>query len=97
MLTLAKKVHQMTLSGVMRAPFGFFENRPVGRMVNRFSKDMECLEHTLPWVTKSFMNTFPQIVFTLIVITSGMPTKVYFLVSLFNMYFLKHVCTEYDR
>nr|XP_034338521.1 multidrug resistance-associated protein 1 [Crassostrea gigas] len=87
-VTSAKKVHQKTLAGVMRAPFSFFENTPVGRMVNRFSKDMECLEHSLPWVTKSFMHTFPRIVFTLIVITSGMPTMVYFLVPLFIMYFL---------
>lgn len=90
-VTSAKKVHQKTLAGVMRAPFSFFENTPVGRMVNRFSKDMECLEHSLPWVTKSFMHTFPRIVFTLIVITSGMPTMVYFLVPLFIMYFLIQV------
>ncbi len=40
--------HRALLRGVLRAPLGFFESNPVGRILNRFSRDLETLELSLP-------------------------------------------------
>lgn len=40
--------HRSLLHGVLRAPLTFFESNPVGRILNRFSRDLETVELTLP-------------------------------------------------
>ena len=90
-MTSAKKFHRKALSGVMRSPHSFFEHTPIGRIVNRFSKDMDHLEHSLPWVTKSFMHTAPKIVVTVVVVMMGTPKIMFFLVPLFMVYFVIQV------
>lgn len=41
-------VHRSLLRGVLRAPLTFFEANPVGRVLNRFSRDLENVELALP-------------------------------------------------
>lgn len=40
--------HKRLLQGVIHAPMRFFESNPVGRIVNRFSRDLETVELSLP-------------------------------------------------
>ena len=40
--------HSELLRGVLRAPLKFFEANPVGRILNRFSRDLEAIELALP-------------------------------------------------
>jgi ABC-type multidrug transport system fused ATPase/permease subunit len=40
--------HRALLRGVLRAPLSFFEANPVGRILNRFSRDLETVELSLP-------------------------------------------------
>jgi ATP-binding cassette subfamily C (CFTR/MRP) protein 1 len=40
--------HKALLHGVIRAPLSFFEANPVGRILNRFSRDLETVELSLP-------------------------------------------------
>jgi ABC-type multidrug transport system fused ATPase/permease subunit len=42
----AASLHNSALYSVMRSPMAFFDTTPVGRIINRFSKDLddsECL------------------------------------------------------
>lgn len=41
--------HSKMLDSVLRAPMEFFETNPKGRILNRFSKDVDAVEWTLPW------------------------------------------------
>ncbi|XP_040061756.2 multidrug resistance-associated protein 1-like [Ixodes scapularis] len=47
-LTASTRLHESTLHGVMRAPLSFFETNPSGRLLNRFSKDVDQLDLQLP-------------------------------------------------
>ena len=44
----ASNIHKDFLNKVLRAPMSFFDTTPTGRIVNRFSKDIESIDHGLP-------------------------------------------------
>ncbi|PIA19108.1 hypothetical protein COEREDRAFT_90472 [Coemansia reversa NRRL 1564] len=43
----SKVLHERLLHTVLRAPIRFFDTTPVGRLINRFSKDMETIDQSL--------------------------------------------------
>lgn len=47
-LIAGRTSHAALLKGVIAAPIRFFESNPVGRIVNRFSRDLETIESVLP-------------------------------------------------
>lgn len=47
----AKVLHAYLLAGVLRAPLQFFEVTPIGRIISRFSKDVDVLDTSLPFQT----------------------------------------------
>ena len=44
----ARHLHNSMLGGILKAPVLFFDTNPVGRILNRFSKDTECMDEMLP-------------------------------------------------
>ncbi|XP_052813608.1 multidrug resistance-associated protein 1-like isoform X2 [Mya arenaria] len=44
----SKHLHRNMLMSVLRAPMSFFDTTPVGRIVNRFSQDVESVDMSLP-------------------------------------------------
>ncbi|KAJ1932872.1 hypothetical protein EC988_009310, partial [Linderina pennispora] len=46
-LKASKELHEDLLHTVLRAPVRFFDVTPVGRLINRFSKDMETIDQSL--------------------------------------------------
>jgi ATP-binding cassette subfamily C (CFTR/MRP) protein 1 len=47
-LEAGRGAHGELLAGVVRAPLRFFESNPVGRILNRFSRDIETIDAVLP-------------------------------------------------
>ena len=41
-------MHKNLLDRVMRSPMSFFDTTPLGRIVNRFAKDIDVCDNTLP-------------------------------------------------
>uniref|UniRef100_A0A3Q4MRH7 ABC-type glutathione-S-conjugate transporter n=1 Tax=Neolamprologus brichardi TaxID=32507 RepID=A0A3Q4MRH7_NEOBR len=58
MLQAAKLTHRNLLQGVLRAPQGFFESTPTGRLLNRFSKDVDAIDSQIPDNIDIWMRTF---------------------------------------
>ncbi|KAI8831863.1 P-loop containing nucleoside triphosphate hydrolase protein [Chytridium lagenaria] len=50
-----KKLHEEALEGLMRAPMSFYDSQPIGRILNRMSKDIEGIDKML-WMV--YMNFF---------------------------------------
>lgn len=44
----SKHLHEVLCRGVMRAPVSFFDTTPIGRVLNRFTKDMDSIDLLLP-------------------------------------------------
>lgn len=51
----SRQLHELLLENVMRWPMEIFDQTPVGRILNRFSKEIDVLDIVLPQNLKSFI------------------------------------------
>lgn len=54
----SKKMHNLILRQIMHCPVYFFDITPIGRIVNRFSSDMDTIDNVLPRNLQSSLNCF---------------------------------------
>ena len=71
----------------MRAPLGFFESTPVGRLVQRFSKDLDQIDQQLPSSFAQLMASGLQIVASVVAISVITPAFAFYMVPIFILYF----------
>uniref|UniRef100_A0A8C6PXB0 ABC-type glutathione-S-conjugate transporter n=1 Tax=Nothobranchius furzeri TaxID=105023 RepID=A0A8C6PXB0_NOTFU len=69
----AKKLHFNLLANKLHTPQSFFDTTPIGRIINRFSKDIYVIDEALPSTVLMFLGTFFVSLSTLIVIISSTP------------------------
>ncbi|XP_024516521.1 canalicular multispecific organic anion transporter 2 [Selaginella moellendorffii] len=51
-LTSSKNMHKLMVEKVFRSPLLFFDQNPIGRLLNRYSKDQAIADETLPSLIK---------------------------------------------
>ncbi|CAD5115099.1 DgyrCDS4110 [Dimorphilus gyrociliatus] len=66
-------LHEGMLFNVLRSPMSFFDTTPIGRILNRFSRDIETIDNILPGIIRSWMNTMFTVISTVIVISYSTP------------------------
>ncbi|KAF7705073.1 hypothetical protein HF521_020359 [Silurus meridionalis] len=69
----ARKLHQGLLDNKFHTPQSFFDTTPIGRIINRFSKDIYVIDESLPSTILMFLGTFFISLSTLIVIIYSTP------------------------
>ncbi|KAF9932287.1 hypothetical protein FBU30_008582, partial [Linnemannia zychae] len=67
----ARKMHSQAFEKVIHAPLSFFDTNPLGRILNRFSKDVDALDNNL-WMTLN------DIVQTLLIVLGSVATVLIF-------------------
>uniref|UniRef100_A0A4Y0ASG4 ABC-type glutathione-S-conjugate transporter n=2 Tax=Anopheles funestus TaxID=62324 RepID=A0A4Y0ASG4_ANOFN len=72
-LYAAKEMHELLLRYVLRWPMSLFDTTPLGRVLNRFSKDVDTVDNTLPQLIRSFLAQVFAVVATLVVISISTP------------------------
>jgi len=72
-LTASRSMHAELVMSVCRAPMAFFDTTPIGRVLNRFSKDIYSIDETLPDSLYSFVGTTFQVLGTFGTIAAVVP------------------------
>ncbi|CAI5534049.1 unnamed protein product [Closterium sp. Naga37s-1] len=85
-LTAARSLHSRLLARVLRLPMAFFDSQPSGRLLNRFTRDMEQMDLQLPDTLLSYLSCLFQVVFAIVVIVIVTPPFLLPLIPLLLLY-----------
>ena len=69
----SKVLHKNMLMRVMMSPMSFFDTTPIGRIVNRFAKDVDVCDSMLPQNMRAWLSTFSNFVGTMVSIITILP------------------------
>ncbi|KAG5833705.1 hypothetical protein ANANG_G00278690 [Anguilla anguilla] len=69
----AQSLHNRMFQSILRTPIRFFDVNPIGRILNRFTKDIGHLDSQLPWTFVDFIQVFLQILGVIAVATAVIP------------------------
>lgn len=87
----AKALHNSMLFSILRSTMEFFESTPSGRIINRFSKDIDAAERAIPESFKSLSRCLFHVMFTVLVIASSTPLFLASLVPIIIVYIFVQV------
>lgn len=97
-ITAGRRLFREATLGVLRAPTVFFDTNPVGRIINRFSKDQDAIDNLLPESLRGVLSTFMNIVFALaVVVFSSSISLIFIIPSLFIYYYYQKLYRDTSR
>uniref|UniRef100_A0A2N9GAN7 ABC-type xenobiotic transporter n=1 Tax=Fagus sylvatica TaxID=28930 RepID=A0A2N9GAN7_FAGSY len=67
-LYASRKLHDAMLSSILRAPMVFFHTNPLGRIINRFAKDLGDIDRNVAPFVNMFLGQVSQLLSTFILI-----------------------------
>lgn len=86
-LAAGRMIHHQMLQSVLGAGVRFFDSTPVGRTLQRFSRDMEAIDIHLQWSFEHSLKCFTQVLLTLILIVSVLPLVGLFIGPVLLLYY----------
>ncbi|XP_066291268.1 multidrug resistance-associated protein 1-like isoform X4 [Branchiostoma lanceolatum] len=72
-LHASTSLHAGLLENVFNLPMAFFDTTPLGRVLNRFSKDIYTVDQIVPMCLRAFMSTFLGTLSTIVVMAYSTP------------------------
>ncbi|XP_061290370.1 ATP-binding cassette sub-family C member 4-like isoform X3 [Bos javanicus] len=73
LVNASQTLHNKILRSILRAPVLFFYRNPIGRILNRFSKDIGHMDDSLPLIFQDFIQTFLLMVGVVVVMVAVIP------------------------
>ncbi len=83
-----KDMHNNMLASVLRAPIRFFDSTPVGRILQRFSRDVESVDIYLQWSFDSAIHAALQVTISILLIVTLMPAMIFVIIPVMMIYYV---------
>uniref|UniRef100_A0A8C5WMM8 ABC-type glutathione-S-conjugate transporter n=1 Tax=Leptobrachium leishanense TaxID=445787 RepID=A0A8C5WMM8_9ANUR len=83
----ARKLHSGLLDNKLHTPQAFYDTTPIGRIINRFSKDIYVIDEVIPQTILMFLATFFSSLSTMVVIIASTPLFAVVIIPLAFVYF----------
>ena len=87
----SQTLHRGLLANVLKSPMSFFDVTPIGRILNRFSKDVEVVDNVIVMAIKSWLGNFFNIIATVIVISYTTPFFLLVVIPVLGIYYVIQV------
>lgn len=87
-LSASRKLHAVLLTSVVSAPLVFFDTTPVGRLLARFTKDMETIDTALPATFGMLWMCIFFVIGTIAAIIFAVPYFAIIMVPLMTVYYM---------
>ena len=87
----SRVLHASCLANILRSPMNFFDVTPLGRILNRFSKDVDAIDMIVPMNAHMFLMCFLHVLGTIVVISMGTPLFLSIILPLMVLYYLVQV------
>ncbi|GAB5582247.1 ATP-binding cassette sub-family C member 12 isoform X1 [Prionailurus iriomotensis] len=81
-------LHDRVFDKILKSPMSFFDTTPTGRLMNRFSKDMDELDVRLPFHAENFLQQFFMVLFILVILAAVFPAVLLVLAGLAVGFFI---------
>lgn len=86
-IAAAAEIHTKMLRSVLNAKIRFFDSTPVGRILQRFSRDQESMDVHLMFTHITAIDCFVQILISLVLIVVALPLMLFFIVPILGFYY----------
>lgn len=94
----SKLMHKRLLDNVMHSPMMFFDMTPIGRIVNRFSKDLDTIDVLLPSNLRAWVSCLIAVIATFVAIIYATPVfAVVMLPTMIIYYFVQGLYVSTSR
>eukprot|EP01038_Epipyxis_sp_PR26KG_P011238 gene11238-15079_t len=82
----SQSIHKKMTNSILKAPLSYFESTPVGRLVQRFSRDLDQIDQQLPGSFGQVIASTLNIIGSMIAITIVTPSFAFVMIAISSVY-----------
>lgn len=86
-LKAARNLHHRLLHNILRLSVSFFDTTPLGRIINRFSRDTDVIDALLPNMMRTWFSMAFALLGTIIIISYSTPIFLSVIIPLMVVYY----------
>lgn len=87
-IAAGRSMHDKMLKSVLGAPVRFFDSTPVGRILQRFSRDIESVDVHLQWSFDMAVHCGMQVIVSIVLILGLMPLMIFVIAPVMTLYYI---------
>ncbi|CAH1795308.1 unnamed protein product [Owenia fusiformis] len=87
-VSASKVLHDILLESTFHNPMSFFDTTPLGRIMNRFSKDVDTIDVNVPLMLQAWLQSLAPVFATIVAICYSTPIFIVVAIPLFILFIL---------